>query len=138
MPVLILNYGLFWYRDEVDWEPGGGGRFHLLGRRGVNRGSLSVVDFRWQQGIYILYGNYGAYYVGLTREGLGNRIKDHLLRQSPIGLESGFSWFGFRSILCRTDDNGFCELKEIAETAVVGRDAVMDGRRARCSFERWE
>lgn len=122
--MLIKNYGLFWHRDEVEWEPGCGGRFRLPGRRGATRGNLSVVDFRWQQGIYILYGNYGAYYVGLTREGFGNRIKAHLYDDHQSAWNR-FSWFGFRSVLRRRDESGFCELKEMSETTVVGRDTMI-------------
>jgi hypothetical protein len=33
--------------------------FDFWGRQGRNKGSLRIVDFRAQRGIYILYGNYG-------------------------------------------------------------------------------
>ena len=52
--------------------------FRLLGAIGKNKGSVRVADFRIQQGIYILYNEYGASYVGLTqKQGLGKRLKDH-------------------------------------------------------------
>ena len=76
----VTSYGLFWREDEIDWHPGGGVRdsFRLLGRSGSHRGKIRVVDFRHQQGIYILYDEYGPSYVGLTRnQGLGKRLKDH-------------------------------------------------------------
>jgi hypothetical protein len=72
--VLIRAYVLFWRRDEINWSPGSGQRdeFQLLGRKGTNRGTIRLADFRKQVGIYVLYGNYGPYYVGLTRRrGLG-------------------------------------------------------------------
>src|SRR4051794_10537989 len=79
-PVFIKNFGQFWRFDEINWFPGKGakGAFRLLGRQGKNIPGLRLADFRYQQGIYILYGNHGPYYTGLTtRQGLGRRLKDH-------------------------------------------------------------
>lgn len=98
---LIQAYGLFWRRDEIDWNPGKGKRYEwrLYGRRGANRGTLRVADFREQFGIYILYGSYGPHYVGLTRKrGLGNRLKDHTMDEHKDSWDR-FSWFGFRKVL---------------------------------------
>ncbi len=97
----VTSYGLFWREDEIDWHPGTGVRdsFRLLGRIGSNRGSLRVADFRHQQGIYILYDDYGPSYVGLTRnQGLGKRLKDHKTDHLK-GRWDRFSWFGFRPLL---------------------------------------
>lgn len=96
----ITSYGLFWREAEIEWSPGQGnkGEFRLLGRVGSNRGSLKVADFRKQQGIYILYDEYGPSYVGLTRQrGLGLRLKDHL-SDNLKGKWDRFSWFGFNQI----------------------------------------
>jgi len=96
----VTSYGLFWQESEIHWEPGRGNRdsFRLLGRIGSQRGTLRVADFRKQQGIYILYNDYGPNYVGLTRQrGLGQRIKDHRTDRHA-GLWSRFSWFGFNPI----------------------------------------
>lgn len=96
----ITSYGLFWREDEIDWNPGSGVKnsFRLLGRVGANRGSIRVSDFRRQQGIYILYDEYGPSYVGLTRQqGLGKRLKDH--REDHLENQwDRFSWFGFNPI----------------------------------------
>lgn len=97
----VTSYGLFWREDEIDWHPGGGVRdsFRLLGRIGSQRGKLRVADFRHQQGIYVLYDEYGPSYVGLTRDqGLGKRLKDHKC-DHLAGKWDRFSWFGFRSLL---------------------------------------
>lgn len=97
----VTSYGLFWREDEIDWHPGTGVRdsFRLLGRVGSNRGSLRVIDFRHQQGIYILYDDYGPSYVGLTRDqGLGKRLKDHKTDHLKNKWDR-FSWFGFRPLL---------------------------------------
>lgn len=96
----ITSYGLFWRASEIDWFPGRGvkGSFRLLGRIGTNRGSIRLADFRKQQGIYILYDEYGPSYVGLTRQqGLGKRLKDHL-EDNLAGKWDRFSWFGFNPI----------------------------------------
>lgn len=101
--MLIRSYGLFWRSEEIDWDPGRGKRWHMLGRRGMNRPGLQVVDFRDQRGLYVLYGNYGTHYVGLARDrGIGDRLKDHR-RDHHDGLWDRFSWFGFRYVLKSTD-----------------------------------
>ena len=99
--MLIKSYGLFWRASEIDWNPGQGVKdsFRLIGRNGTNLPSVRVADFRYQQGIYILYGNFGPYYVGLTRkQGLGKRLKDHL-SDHHAELWDRFSWFGFQKVL---------------------------------------
>ncbi len=122
--MFIKNFGLFWHRDEVEWHPGTGNTFRLLGRKGAYRGNLRVADFRYQHGIYILYGNYGPYYVGQTKDGLGERIRDHLSNNHQWEWNR-FSWFGFRSVLTGTDENGFCRLKEMGEHGAGSRECVI-------------
>ena len=93
----ITSFGLFWRQDEIEWHPGQGVResFRLLGRIGSNTGKIKIADFRRQQGIYILYDQYGPTYVGLTRDqGLGKRLKDHHFDRHK-GKWDRFSWFGF-------------------------------------------
>jgi hypothetical protein len=118
--MLFKSFGLFWSAMDVEWSPGKGvrGAFRLLGRRGKNRPTLKLCDFRYQQGIYILYGNYGPYYVGLTREqGLGKRLKDHRFDQHK-GRWDRFSWFGFRAVLRGTDALGLSRLRQLAELSL--------------------
>ncbi len=125
--MFIKSFGLFWRRDEVDWEPGKGARgaFRLLGRRGSNRPGLRLADFRHQTGIYILYGNHGPYYVGLTKkQGLGKRLKDHT-RDGHKEQWDRFSWFGFRAVLSGKDSTGIRRLKRMAEVAVGNPVAVI-------------
>lgn len=106
----IVNYGLFWQREEVEWNPGIGGRFRLLGRKGERRPGLRVADFREQKGVYILYGDYGVYYVGIvTSERLGDRLKDHHTNHAEDAWDR-FSWFGFRSVIDHPDEFGTCPL----------------------------
>lgn len=113
--------------DEVKWNPGSGakGAFRLLGRQGTNLPGLRLADFRHQQGIYILYGNHGPYYVGLSKkQGIGQRLKDHLA-DDHADLWDRFSWFGFRTVLIGKDDHGLCKLKHMAEYAVSDPKAVI-------------
>lgn len=115
---IFQAFGLFWRLDEVNWTPGKGKRrhFRLLGRRGSNLPKLKVADFRNQQGIYILYGNLGPHYVGLTRkQNLGKRLKDHLSDQHKNQWDR-FSWFTFAKVLKSRDETG---LQKIAEKPSV-------------------
>jgi hypothetical protein len=110
----IHAYGLFWQTDEIVWFPGKGvkGEFRLLGRRGLNTGKLQMADFSKQQGLYILYGNYGPHYAGLTRkQTLGTRLKQHLQDQHA-GLWDRFSWFGYKQVLKGKDEIGLQLLKD--------------------------
>lgn len=121
------NFGLFWRADEVEWNPGTGtkGGFRLIGRQGLNRPGLRLADFRYQHGIYILYGNYGPYYVGLTKkQGLGKRLKDHLSDEHADQWDR-FSWFGFRTVLKGKDDGGLCKIRNMAENAFGKPKAVI-------------
>ena len=118
--MLIRSFGLFWRQSEIDWNPGQGtkGAFRLLGRRGMNSPGLQVADFRNQQGIYILYGNYGPYYVGLTRkQGLGKRLKDHLTDKHRDQWDR-FSWFGFRALLKADPTTGITPLRPLPEVTL--------------------
>lgn len=123
----IRAYGLFWDKDEVEWSRGSGTTWDLLGRRGTNRGTLTVADFRQQQGLYILYGNHGPYYVGLTKkQGLGKRLKDHLDDDHGPRWQR-FSWFGFCRVLKTTDDRGVHPVAKLAETGIGSPgDAIAD------------
>jgi hypothetical protein len=110
--MIIQSYGLFWRADEVTWNPGKGKQWRLLGRRGVNSGTLEMADFRNQTGIYILYGDKGAHYVGLTkRRGLGLRLRDHL-SDGHAGCWDRFCWFGFKPLKKQKDEQGLRMLKE--------------------------
>jgi hypothetical protein len=66
-----------------------------------------------QKGIYILYGDYGPRYVGLTRKkGLGRRLKDHL-SDRHAGKWDRFSWFGFCTVLKKKDALGIHLLRDM-------------------------
>ncbi len=91
--LIIGSYGRFWDRDQVDWAARS---WRLLGRRGINRGTIRLADFRRARGVYVLYNEVGVYYVGLasSNQGIGGRLKDHLADEHGAGW-SRFSWFSF-------------------------------------------
>lgn len=112
----------------MDWNPGKGikGAFRLLGRRGKNSGTVNLADFRQQHGIYILYGNHGPYYVGLTRkQGLGKRLQQHL-SDDHQNCWDRFSWFGFRKVQASKDKLGIHTLAELADVT-TGRPRQIIG-----------
>ncbi len=95
--MLIQNYGLFWKRDDVDWGSRGiGNQGKLLGRY-AGRLRSPEVDFREQQGVYVLYDdNFKIVYVGQAGRGdqrLFSRLKNHK-RDHLSQRWSRFSWFG--------------------------------------------
>jgi hypothetical protein len=114
---MIYAYGLFWSADEVTWNPGTGSPLQLLGHFGEINPGLRVVDFRTQSGIYILYGNLGAYYVGLTQN-LGTRLRTHR-HDDHEGKWHTFSWFGFKRVLAGRDESSFNRLGDIAQTIPI-------------------
>jgi hypothetical protein len=118
--MLIKSFGLFWRSEEIEWHPGTGNKagFRLLGRRGTNTPGLRVADFRNMKGIYILYGNYGPHYVGLSRaRGIGKRLKDHISDHHE-GKWDRFSWFGFGEVVEPDKKTGICSIKDAPELGV--------------------
>ena len=100
--MLIQNYGLFWQRDEVEWGyPGKGYKGNLTGKYARLLRSPEV-DFREQQGVYVLYDdNFKVVYVGQAGRGeqrlftrLRNHKRDHLSQRW-----SRFSWFGILPVV---------------------------------------
>lgn len=120
--MLIKAYGLFWRRDEVDWTPGKGIRaFRLLGNIGTNRPGLRMIDARDQEGLYVLYSEYGPAYVGLTNN-LGSRLKGH--HKAWSGWDR-FSWFGFRQVLRSQNPDGTSRLKDLPSAKGVDPKPVI-------------
>lgn len=108
----VTSYGLFWRSDDIEWYPGQGNRheFRILGRIGTNRPGLRIADFRKQQGIYILFDEYGPAYVGLAKgERLGARLREHL-EDKHAGKWDRFSWFGFNDVSSTKDSQGVLTL----------------------------
>jgi len=110
--MLIGAYGMFWDKELVNWTPGSGRPWRLLGRRNTNRPALRVADFRRAHGVYVLFNNKGAHYVGIARgsSGLGGRLKDHLTDEHA-GLWNRFCWFAFDEVLVDYDAHGLSVLQ---------------------------
>ena len=95
--MLIRNYGLFWQLKDVGWGAKGLGNGGTLFGKYARWKRSPEVDFRQQQGAYVLYDdNFKIVYVGQT--GAGNqrlfiRLKQHK-RDHLAQRWSRFSWFG--------------------------------------------
>lgn len=122
-PHLVGAYGLFWQRSEVVWSPGPGNSWQLLGRRGRNRGTVAVCDFRQARGFYVLFDDYGASYVGLARgrEGIGQRLKHHETNRSDW---SRFCWFSFDDVE-EVRAEGWCTVKRRDAVSSVDADTAV-------------
>lgn len=108
-PFLIGAFGVFWSREQVEWKPGGGASWQLLGKRGQRRPGLRVCDFRNAQGFYLLYDDHGPTYVGLARgaSGIGQRLQKH---DASDKTWSRFSWFSFDGVV-DSPHEGWAEVK---------------------------
>lgn len=115
--MLIRNYGLFWERGAVDWGSRGPGGTGTLKGRYARQLRSDEVDFRQQQGVYVLYDdNFRIVYVGQTGAGnqrlfvrLRQHKSDHLAQRW-----SKFSWFGILPV-----ENGILDVEaEIEEQSV--------------------
>lgn len=100
---LIRTIGLYWNAEDVFWgRPNNAGR--LLGKPAGNT-TADAIDFREQIGIYVLYADYSAVYVGQTAGDnfrLFNRLKQH--RSDDLaGRWNRFSWFGILRVLNNGD-----------------------------------
>jgi hypothetical protein len=117
-PYLIGAYGMFWQTDEVNWTPGAGRSWQLLGRRGSNVNALRVCDFRAARGFYILFDDYGATYVGLAlgTEGIASRLVKHVKNETKNW--SRFCWFSFDDVVASKTAANWSE--------VIERDAIQE------------
>lgn len=96
--MLIKNYGLFWRREWIFWGRGRNAG-HLRGRKSP---TAEPVDFRYQQGVYVLYdSNFRLVYVGQAgandQQRLFGRLYQHRTDQLADRWER-FSWFGVRAV----------------------------------------
>lgn len=128
---LVGAHGLFWERSAVDWTPGSGRAWQLLGVRGRSRATARVCDFRRARGFYVLFNDYGATYVGLARgtDGLGQRLRKHTKDQFKDW--SRFCWFSFDDVVA-TQHTGWDTIdlddntRDVsAETAIRELEALM-------------
>ncbi|MGP5496395.1 HTH domain-containing protein [Corynebacterium flavescens] len=93
VPEGIINaFGMFWRRDEVDWQPA---KPQLWG---MQLSGGQKIDFSSQIGIYILYQGEKIIYVGKAAEkSLMDRLRAHT-RDRLTSRWDRFSWFGLRPV----------------------------------------
>ena len=119
--MLIRNYGLFWNRKDVFWGGVGRGNNGTLCGRATRRSEL--VDFRNQQGVYVLYDDaFKIIYVG--QAGAGNQRLFVRLRQHKVDhlsqRWSRFSWFGILPV------NSKNQLATISKAEKIAVDSILD------------
>lgn len=112
---IVKNIGYMWHRKYVNWN-----KSHLIG---YSESGDEEMDFRYQAGIYVLYGkDYEIIYIGQAgkgeNSGLFKRIKDHT-QDEMFCMWERFSWYGFYSkSALKKDDYGEeftfeCDVNEI-------------------------
>lgn len=123
---------MFWERSAIDWDAGRGQTYQLLGHRGQRNPKLEVCDFRRARGIYVLFNDFRATYVGRARgnEGLGSRLKIHAHDEWKDWQR--FCWFAFDSIVPIGNEPNWRQVnrdegdrKITADSAIDELEAVM-------------
>lgn len=85
----INAFGMFWLRNEIDWE-----RPQILGRQ---EGAELTVNFNEQIGVYLLHDRDRVIYVGRAEDALVKRLSAHTAGRFG-GRWDRFSWFGLRAV----------------------------------------
>lgn len=89
---IIKAYGRMWERNKVDWS-----KCHPV-LLGTPHKIKQYIDFNKMRGIYMLYDTNGTLvYVGLSTNGIGDRLKDHT-KDKHANSWVKFSWFGIDGI----------------------------------------
>lgn len=125
-PRLIGAFGMFWNRDEVNWNPGSGpAAWQLLGRINKNKGPLRVCDFRRAHGFYVLFDEFRATYVGLARgqHGIGSRLRTH--NNSKDKEWQRFCWFAFDDVLDAKKREGWSVTRHKDQISKASADLVL-------------
>jgi len=116
--MLIKNYGLFWRLDRTFF-----GRPRVAGHlKGIEARNITSnpVDFREQQGVYVLYdASFKIVYVGQAgandQQRLFDRLKQHT-RDQLAERWSRYSWFGVRSV----NNDGSLRVEAAAAHPAIG------------------
>ncbi|MEZ6128826.1 MAG: hypothetical protein R3C59_09100 [Planctomycetaceae bacterium] len=103
MPRVIQTIGLYWRPDQIFW--GAGSQAGKLLGVPASSTTSNPIDFREQSGIYVLYSEFHAIYVGQAGSGnqkLFARLKQH--RTDDLAERwDRFTWFGLRRVLGNGD-----------------------------------
>jgi hypothetical protein len=96
--MLIKAYGQFWNPNLIDWgSTGRGNSGKLIGEVTRSHDQKKYkIDFWHAKGLYVLYSDFKAVYVGKAIAGdagiIGKRVRDHLTDRHA-GRWDMFSWF---------------------------------------------
>ena len=97
--MLIRAYGQYWNPDTVDWGSRGRGQGGRLRGKVRKYGATHEINFWDAKGIYVLYGDFKAVYVGKTdATRLGPRLRNHLTDRFA-GRWDMFSWFATSTVV---------------------------------------
>jgi len=89
-PILIKTYGEFWNPELVNWD----NSWNLLGKRRSDFKGPDV-DVYEERGVYVLYKDYQAVYVGKAdKQSIGYRLQLHRQSWRKGPRWDMFSWFG--------------------------------------------
>ena len=123
---LIGAHGMFWARDAIDWDAGRGQTYQLLGRQGERYPRLEFCDFRKARGVYLLYNDFRATYVGRARgnEGLGSRLKNH--HRDDRKDWNRFCWFSFDSVIRNRDEDYWSSIYRDVGDRGISADLAID------------
>ena len=124
---LIGAHGLFWERDDIDWDAPRGQTFQLLGYRHKLLPKLQVCDFRRARGVYLLFNEYGPTYVGQARgatDGLGYRLRAH--HRDGFKDWTRFCWFSFDNVLPSPGYPGWCDVARDENVRSVGAESAIN------------
>ena len=104
MSNLIKIYGELWNPDTVDWGKRGAGNRGKLEGKVKTDGNTYIADFWEARGVYVLYDNFRAIYVGKTEDQfMGVRLRQHLTDRLA-GRWDMFSWYSLSSFRKLTKD----------------------------------
>jgi hypothetical protein len=84
--MLLKSFGEYWNPATVEWE-----NKQLLGEAKIRR-KKRTIDFWHARGVYVLYSDFKAIYVGKSEDSIGNRLNAHLTDRFA-GRWDMFSWF---------------------------------------------
>ena len=84
--MLLKSFGEYWNPATVAWDDG-----KLFGEAKINRKRRNI-DFWNARGVYVLYNDFKAIYVGKSERSIGDRLNAHLTDRFA-GRWDMFSWF---------------------------------------------
>ena len=117
--MLVKCYGQYWNPDVVNWSGGIGGDGFLHGDIRRDRVKYKI-DFWKARGIYVLYSDFKAVYVGKAyKTSIGKRLRDHLTDRMA-GRWDMFSWYSVSSPRITQGDVSQPGQRQLTPETVIG------------------